>query len=416
MDSPAPRIATIYREESPRILARLIRVLGGDFDLAEEALHEAFEAALVQWPAEGLPESPRAWLLRAARNKAIDRLRRKVKLSAKLDEAGRLEEASASLDETFEGAALEDDRLRLIFTCCNPALAPEAQVALTLRTLCGISTEEIARAFLVPAPTMAQRLVRAKHKIQAARIPYRVPPLEELPERLDAVLAVVYLVFTEGYAATAGDALIRRDLCAEAIRIARLLSELLPDRGEPEALLALLLLHDARRNARLDAGGDLVVLEDQDRSRWDRAEIDEGLARLDSALRRGARGPYTIQAAIAALHARAPRAGATDWRQIAELYFALHRAAPSPVVALNHAVAVAMAEGPDAGLALLDGLEGREEMRGYHLLPAARADLLRRAGRLREAAAAYRAALAAVGNDAERRYLARRLAEVSTGL
>jgi RNA polymerase sigma-70 factor (ECF subfamily) len=307
---------------------------------------------------------------------------------------------------------LEDDRLRLIFTCCNPALGADAQVALTLRTLCGLTTEEIARAFLVPVPTMAQRLVRAKQKIALARIPYRVPPIDELPERIDAVMAVVYLVFTEGYAATAGDALIRRDLCGEAIRIARVLRDLLPDRPELTCLLALLLLHDARRDARLDAGGDLVVLEEQDRSRWDRAQIAEGLSLLEDALRRGAAGPYPMQAAIAALHARAPRPEQTDWAQIAALYAALQRTAPSPIVELNHAVAVSMNEGPEAGLALLDALEAREGIRGYHLLPAARADLLRRAARFPEAAQAYTAALTLVGNEAERRYLARRLAEV----
>jgi RNA polymerase sigma-70 factor (ECF subfamily) len=410
MEDLAQRIATVYREESGRILARLIRLAGGDFQLAEEALHDAVEAALVQWPAEGAPDNPRAWLLRAARNKAIDRIRRRARLASLLEQSGPEDEAVLpELDA--EDTAL-DDQLRLVFTCCNPALGIDAQVALTLRTLCGLSTEEIARAFLVPVPTMAQRLVRAKQKIALARIPYRIPALPELPERLDAVMAVVYSVFTEGYAATAGDALIRRDLSGEAIRVARLLEELLPDRPEPKALLALLLLHDARRDARTDERGDLVVLEEQDRSRWDRAQIAEGTARLDAALAMGATGPYAIQAAIAALHARAERPEDTDWRQIAALYRALLRALPSPVVALNHAVAVSMVEGPAAGLELLDALAEQEGIRGYHLLPAARADLLRRAERRGEAALAYAEALGLVGNDTERRYLERRLGEV----
>jgi RNA polymerase sigma-70 factor (ECF subfamily) len=412
MDPLPKQIAAIYREESGRVLGRLIRLLGGDFTLAEEALHDAFEAALAQWPELGVPSVPRAWILRTAKNKAIDRLRRKVRLEEKLAALALEEEAVEAEGARGEGA-LEDDQLRLIFTCCNPALAIEAQVALTLRTLCGLTTEEIARAFLIPVPTMAQRLVRAKQKIELAKIPYRVPPVEELPERLEAVLAVVYLVFSEGYAATAGDTLLRRDLCGEAIRVGRLCAALLPGRPEPKALLALMLLHDSRRDARTDGGGDLVVLEDQDRSRWDGGQIIEGLAELDAALALGGKGPYAIQAAIAALHARAGRPEETDWRQIVALYAALQRTSDSPVIELNHAVAISMVDGPDAGLARLDALAAREGIRGYHLLHAARADLLRRAGRSEEARAAYEQAISLAGNEAERRYLARRLAEVT---
>ena len=414
----------IFRDERQHALATLIRLVG-DWDVAEEALQEAFEAAVVQWPEEGLPAQPRAWLIRAARNKAVDRVRRQQRFEAKRVEL--LAEAGERTAPDHDPAANEiaigtdasgdqiDDRLRLIFTCCHPALARDAQVALTLRTLCGLSTDEIARAFLTPPPTMAQRLVRAKAKIRDAAIPYRVPPREEWSERLEAVLAVVYLVFTEGYAATSGDALVRRELTAEAIRLARLLAQLSPS-VDVLGLLALLLLTDARRDARATSSGDIVLLEDQDRTQWDRAEIDEGLALVDRALRSGPPGPYALQAAIGAVHAEASRSEDTDWRQIVALYDRLHAIVPTPVVALNRAVAVAMSDGPAAALPLLDELTLSCELREYHLLPAARADLLRRLGRANEAARAYREALALVGNEPERRFLARRLAEVEMAL
>jgi RNA polymerase sigma-70 factor (ECF subfamily) len=403
-------LGELYRRESGAVLARTIRVLGGDFALAEEVVQETFTAAFVQWPIDGEPPNRRAWLFRTARNKAIDRVRRDRFETPLADLSPVAGIAYPPADDEERGAA--DDTLRLIFTCCHPALAPEAQVALTLRTLCGLTTDEVARAFLVEPATMAQRLVRAQKKIKVARIPYVVPARDELPERLDGVMAVIYLVFNEGYAATAGDVLVRRELCAEAIRLGRLLETLLPDESEPVALLALMLLHDARREARVDAAGELVLLEDQDRSRWDREQIGEGVARVERALRAGGATPYSLQAAIAALHARAPRAADTDWAQIAVLYAELARRLPTPVVRLNHAVAVAMADGPERGLELLEALAGQEELVSHHLFHAARADLRRRQGCLAEAAGDYARALELARSEPERRYLARRLVEV----
>lgn len=413
MDSVA--ISQLYREHSGAIAARLIRVVGGDFGLAEEAVQEAFSAALTQWPSEGVPQNPRAWLARAARNKAIDRLRRRAKfeLAVEPETAEALAALSGEAEREVEVTEI-DDYLRLIFTCCHPALALEARVALTLRTLCGLTTDEIARAFLVEPVTMAQRLVRAQQKIKIAKIPYVVPERAELEERLDAVLAVVYLVFGEGYAATSGEHWVRPDLCREAIRLGRLLVQLLPERAEPLVLLSLMLLHDSRSGARVDESGELVLLEDQDRSRWDQRQIDEGMGLLERALRSGVKSPYTIQAAIAALHAHARTAEETDWQQIAELYGELLRREGTPVIALNHAAAVAMAEGPERGLALLDGLAADPSMKGYHLYFAARADLLRRAGRKDEALAAYREAEHLARNEPERRYLARRIAALES--
>ena len=399
----------IHREHYGRILATVIRLVG-DFDRAEEGVQEAFAAAVAHWSRSGFPENPVAWLVSTARHKAIDEIRREARRSARRDEIERHLRARA-LDE----APVDEDRLRLIFTCCHPALPPEAQVALTLRTLCGLTTEEIARAFLTPVPTLAQRLVRAKAKIRNAGIPYVVPEGEALPERLDMAMAVVYLVFNEGYAASFGERLVRGELCSEAIRLGRMLVELIPARAEPRGLLALMLLHDARRATRLDAGGRLLTLEEQDRSLWDRAKIAEGAVLVEQALRAGPPGPYALQAAIAALHAQAPSAAATDWPQIAALYSLLVRVHPIPVVELNRAVAVAMADGAERGLALLDRIAEGGALERYHLLPAARADLLRRLGRAEEAAAAYRQALALVTNEAERRYLERRLAEVDCG-
>ncbi|MEU8272981.1 RNA polymerase sigma factor [Microbispora bryophytorum] len=396
-----------FREEWGQVVATLIRWTG-DWDLAEECAQDAFAQALRTWRRDGVPRRPGAWLTTAARNRAVDLLRREATGAAKLREvAGVLRTDD---DDAGDEPDVPDDRLRLIFTCCHPALALEARVALTLRTLAGLGTTEIARAFLVGEQAMAKRLARAKQKIRHAGIPYRVPPAHLLPERLPAVLAVLYLLFNEGYSATAGTDLVRHDLAAEAIRLARVLVRLMPDEPEAAGLLALMLLHHARRAARLDEAGDLVVLEDQDRGRWDAGLIAEGVALLDGTLRRGRPGPYQVQAAIAACHATAARSEDTDWAQIAVLYARLARLVPSPVVELNRAVAVGMAHGPAAGLALVDALRETGALAGYHLLPAARADLLRRLGRTAEAAGAYREAAGLAATDAERRYLARRLA------
>jgi RNA polymerase sigma-70 factor (ECF subfamily) len=409
-DSVLETVNAVYVSESRRVLATLIRLLG-DFDVAEEALQEAFRAALEQWPRDGVPSNPRAWLVSAARFKAIDGIRRRARFDA-LEDVG--EKADVAVHDTAAWADEEsvgDDRLRLIFTCCHPALALEAQVALTLREVCGLRTEEIAHAFLTPAPTLAQRIVRAKAKIRDARIPYQVPTQAELSQRLDAVLRVIYLVFNEGYSASSGASLTRHDLSAEAIRLGRLLVELLP---EPEArgLLALMLLHDSRRAARASAEGELILLENQDRSLWDRDQIAEGTRLVEQALLSRRFGPYTIQAAIAAVHAEAPAAAATDWAEIVGLYNLLMRAAPSPIIELNRAVAVAMRDGPVAGLTLVDAILSRGDLSDYRLAHAARADLCRRLGRTAEARESYTRALKLTHQEPERRFLERRLEEL----
>ena len=407
-------VEEVYRSDWGRIVAALIGLVG-DFDLAEESAQEAFTAAVDQWRESGVPEFPRAWIIQTARNKAIDRIRRKVRFEEKLETYAKSGMVRESEEPNYDTGEIPDDRLRLIFTCCHPALALDAQVALTLRTLCGLETDEIARAFLVPVPTMAQRLVRAKRKIRDAGIPYVVPETKEMAERLDAVLTAIYLVFNEGYAATRGGPLVRTDLCAEAIRLGRLVRSLMEPQvpSEVTALLALMLLHDARRDARSDDAGDLIVLEEQDRSLWHQEQIAEALPFVDETLRDSA-GPYALQAAIAAVHCRARRAEDTDWRQIVQLYDVLERVQPSPIVSLNRAVAVAMADSPRSGLALIDALAASNDLDDYHLLHAARADLLRRIGWPAEAAKSYERALSFVTNDSERRYLERRLREVQS--
>ena len=421
---PIPNIATdaataveeVYRADWGRIVATLIGIVG-DFDLAEECAQEAFTVAVDQWRVSGIPEFPRAWIIQTARHKAIDRLRRQANFAQKMEELGIPAEPFEEPNELLfdEANEIPDDRLRLIFTCCHPALAPESQIALTLRTLCGLETDEIARAFLMPVPTMAQRLVRAKRKIRDAGIPYRVPNTDELAARLDAVLTVIYLVFNEGYAATRGGPLMRTDLCGEAIRLARLVRTLMGPQvpSQATALLALMLLHDARREARMDANGDIIVLEDQDRRLWNKSQIQEALPLVEDALRRGAT-PYALQAAIAALHCQAPSADETDWAQILGLYDLLERVQPSPIVALNRAVALAMVNGPESALVILDILSASNNLENYHLLHATRADLLRRLKLHDPAAQSYARALELATNESERRFLQRRIKEMQT--
>jgi RNA polymerase sigma-70 factor (ECF subfamily) len=413
-ETAAATVEELYRSDWGRIVATLIRLLG-DFDLAEESAQEAFTVAVEQWRTSGIPEFPRAWMVQTARHKAIDRLRRQARFQGKLESYAINQLTQTSEEPNYDTSEIPDDRLRLIFTCCHPALAPEAQVALTLRTLCGLETDEIARAFLVPQATMAQRLVRAKRKIRAAGIPYVVPQTNDLSARLDAVLTVIYLVFNEGYAATRGGRLLRTDLCAEAIRLGRLVRMLMGPRppAEATALLALMLLQDARRDARLDEVGDLITLEQQDRSRWDQQQIGEALPFVDEALGRGP-SAFALQAAIAALHCQATRPEDTDWPQILALYNLLERLQPSPVVSLNRAVAIAMVDGPRSALAIVDALELAGTLNHHHLLHAVRADLLRRIGSSAEAARSYERALALVTNDSERRFLERRLREVQS--
>ncbi len=408
-------VETVYRADWGRIVATLIGLVG-DFDLAEECAQEAFAAAVDQWPSSGIPEFPRAWIIQTAKHKAIDRIRRRGRYAEKLESYSTSGFVRLSEEPDYDTTEIPDDRLRLIFTCCHPALALEAQVALTLRTLCGLETDEIARAFLTSSTTMAQRLVRAKRKIRDARIPYVVPEANDVAARLDAVLTVIYLVFNEGYLATRGESLVRTDLCSEAIRLGRLIVALMTPRtpAEAKALLALMLLHDARRDARLDESGEIVTLEAQDRSRWNREQIAEASPLVEEVLRERTPGPFALQAAIAAVHCRGARPEDTDWPQIVKLYDRLERVQPSPIVSLNRAVAVAMADGPRAGLVLIDALSATNDLDSYHLLHAARADLLRRAGTHEEAAKSYRKALALVSNDSERRYLQRRLREVQS--